>query len=292
MVLYKTMISYCPNKLSEDLFTKQKRLTEDKRKKSKTNASSVYEESSPKDCRRSLTQSYDAAALPGRNDTDYDSSFSHSVQLRSKNEPEFASRSLKHSNDFEFSGNFDAKARKVFLDSLEYDHNIGNPDVRSNKSGLKKAGSSKASLKQVSEERGDAATTSTGSCGQHHSLRLGSSHSATSHHTSNTTQLSAGKRLTELTIENRNHLHISEIFWYASLSFCGYEHGISKPVPFSSLWPSEGQVLGLIKDGVLDELGRGALGDLCVLLLAAGPLHTLNTLINNKIVGKTDDILL
>ncbi|XP_053375016.1 serine/threonine-protein phosphatase 6 regulatory ankyrin repeat subunit A-like isoform X2 [Mercenaria mercenaria] len=190
--------------------------------------------------------------------------------------------------------------RASFLSSLQYGHNISNPELRQHRfendnsdwamrklsltSRLKRNSSSAGSRLSSSDNLSGNFRNDKCQCGQYHSHVFKSQRNRLSKITvPKLEEHLPGKKTADMSQGNENQEVISDIFWKASLSFTEYKHGCNL-VEFKSLWPPTSTIRSLLQEGIEDIGLRGALWELCLLVMVDGPVSVLQALLEMKYI--------
>lgn len=305
----KEMISYYPNSLGKALFHGQTTLSnhgdgprtslrhEDHNSLRQTfEESSVYSSSTEINREEELSQLLDVTALHSQrnNFLETSQSFAQSVTVvPTTRDGKYSVYTGSRSQSCRRHGAESTDhVRESFLDSLKYDHNISNPELRrqrneneSDKNMTKNIRASKDEKEEM--ESHGVAHLEDCQCGRYHCHKFKTQTTNTKKFTQSSVRTSSlsEKRSLAVAQATENQLIISTIFWNAQLSFCEYSHG-NKTVSFQSLWAKESKLRSLVCDGMEDLGLRSALWELCHLVLAAGPASMLKVLLDESILRK------
>ncbi|XP_060583022.1 ankyrin-3-like isoform X2 [Ruditapes philippinarum] len=199
----------------------------------------------------------------------------------------------------------DSEVKYSFLSSLQYGHNISNPELRQQRfendysdwkmrkrsllSRSSKNGSSSGSRFSSSSNSSGNFSNKNCQCGQFHSHVFKPEHRKMSKLVIPVPEeQSPVKKTSDILHGNENQKVISNIFWKPQLSFSEYKHGCDL-VKFQSLWPSKSTIKSLLEEGMecveRDDFGlRGAISELCVLVTVDGPVYILQSLLEMKYI--------
>lgn len=205
-------------------------------------------------------------------------------------------------------------AHESFLESLKFRHNISNPELLRQRydSGTYSANMpnshnkhsleitnlrhsdiwSKKDSVQVKENvsSNESVHAFDCQCGKHHGHKFKTEtiyNRSKFNLKSSINRVPSQKKLQEVVIGNENQRIICNVFWNPQLNFCEYKYG-DKAVEFQSLWPQEATIKSLLHDGkMIEEVGlRGALWELCHLIMVNGPVSVFRALIDQNIISK------
>lgn len=302
------MMGYYPNTMCETLFHPQDRIGLLQRRKKRSEASESLDNgeegrfiNQEADFSRSVevTQKCDRSVLV---DSDT-SSFVQSVVVVPHSSSEGKYSIYRGVHDNTQSSKLPRESgisHASFLSSLKYDHNISNPDLRQqrldndNSDWTMRKQSLFGKSKQTSSSSGSrlsSAVSLSGNfcndkcqCGQYHCHTFKLQKSKLPRITlPNPKEYLSFEKSGEVMLGNRNQTIISTVFWKASLSFNEYKHG-SEWLDFKSLWPSVSTVRTLLQDCIEETGLRGALWELCSLVVAGGPVSVLQALLDMKYI--------
>lgn len=306
------MLGYYPNSMCETLFRHQDRIGLFQRKKKRSRVSKISDniEEERKDFinqEEDFSRSVDATqpcnrSVYAESDT---SSFVQSVVVvpHSSSDGKYSIYTGIHDNVPLSNHTVESElCRSSYLSSLKYDHNISNPELRQQRfendnpdwamrkqsllGKLKRNSSSSGSRLSSTDNLSVKSRKEKCQCGQYHAHVFKQQPSKMSKLTlSKSEEHSASEKSTEFSHSNKNQNIISTIFWKASLNFSEYKHG-NNLVDFKSLWPSVLTIRSLLQDGIEDTGLRGALWELCFLVLADGPVSVLQELLEMKYISK------
>ena len=303
------MISYCPNSLGNRLCLPQK--------KRGVYGEGVSSDQKSQDQSKGSSNIYDNSIESSSSEINRDEDLSRSCEL---------TRSHSHGNQFlETSGTFahsvivlpttsggkysvypgisrqvknaiSEQAHESFLESLKFRHNISNPELLrqrydvgaslNNMPNLESKSNASSVDDMDKRSKSDFIHADDCQCGKYHCHKFKMESSSSSASTRNSiTRVPSVRKIQDVVLSNEHHMIICNIFWNAKINFCEYKHG-DKTVEFQSLWPQEGTVKSLLHDGI-EELGlRGALWELCQLIIVNGPTFVLKALLDQNIIRK------
>lgn len=187
--------------------------------------------------------------------------------------------------------------RESFLESMKFDHNISNAELRRQRfendleSTMRKnsilSKGSRQPINSDSDNRSKSGSfhSEDCQCGKYHCHKFKTQTYDTLQYSRPVRPIPVERQSQDVAIGNENQMTICNIFWNAQLNFCGYKYG-DKVIDFQSLWPQEVSIKSLLHDGV-QELGlRGALWELVHLVMVAGPVSVLKLLLDENIIRK------
>lgn len=94
---------------------------------------------------------------------------------------------------------------------------------------------------------------------------------------------------------NRRHMTVCNTFWKPELSLNQQNYANRQVcckylIDFDSLWPEEGSLKSLLKDGIQNTALRDAISELALLAVVCGPVHLLEYMINLSLISKLNSM--